>query len=74
MARTLVEIREDINLSNQVTRKDILEVLNIYANPDEETANVKDFLDSIDEGILTAEKKAKILDDLLSYSVDYPRQ
>jgi len=71
--RTLEQIREDINTVGKVTRADILEVLNLYADKDKEQENIGSFLDSLAEGVLSLGGKEKILDDLQSYPVDYER-
>ena len=75
--RTLAEIKADVSKlrglrpEKQVTRGDILEILEYYKDPQKEKENVRNFLDSIESGILNEEQKEKILDDLENYPTSY---
>lgn len=55
------------NPKKRVTRADILEVLKICNDPKNKEKNVKEFLETVDSGVLTNESKNKILNDLDSY-------
>jgi hypothetical protein len=70
---TIEEIKTIVNSKKTVTRQDILSVLNIYDDYLNEKDNVINFLESLDEGIITIEGIDKILNDLPSYKVKYKR-
>jgi len=64
--KTVDGFKEEI----RVNRDDILEVLNHYADEKNEKKNIKSFLDQLD---MEEGRKVKIIDDLDSYPVSYPR-
>jgi len=53
------------NSVGQVTRADILEVLEVYKDATNEITNVQEFLDAL--SFVTTEMKDKILSDIPSY-------
>ena len=68
---TIDDIVSRTQVFGKVTRTDILDVLEFYHNKDQEWENVSAFLDMV--GTVSVEDKNKILADVNSYPVSYPR-
>ena len=74
MARNLNQIKADIdtlrglNKRKMVTRKDISDALKYFNDSKNKKKNIEEFLNSLNEDILTEAQKEKILNDLERYS------
>ena len=68
---TIDDIASRAQVFGKVTRTDILEALEVYHDAANEQENISSFLDLV--GIVSLNDKQKILADLNSYQVSYPR-
>ena len=68
---TIDDIASRAQVFGKVTRTDILEVLEVYHDAANEQENISSFIDLV--GIVSLNDKQKILADLNSYPVSYPR-
>ena len=68
---TIDDIASRSQVFGKVTRADILEALEVYRDAANEQENMSNFLDLV--GTVSPTDKQKILADLNSYQVSYPR-
>lgn len=68
---TIDDIVSRVQTQGKVMRTDVLDALEVYQDKDLEQENLSLFLDTV--GTVSEEDKAKILADINSYPVSYPR-
>jgi hypothetical protein len=64
---TIEQLQAEVNQRGQLTRADVQEALNIYADPDSAYVNIQTFLDGIDQEVMTGDQKITVLNDVESY-------
>ena len=71
MLMTIDDIVATVQSNNKLTRQDVLDALETYQDAANEQQNISNFIDQT--GIINEAGKQKVLADLSSYPVSYPR-